>query len=111
MDRIERLARNQMIFRQVNERLRELEPGRFADGAEEFVCECSREDCTELLEMSREEYAAMRGETRRYVTKPDHDFRELELVVDANPRFQVVEKVGRAAAAVEEAEAELEQAG
>ena len=107
MDRVERLARNQVIFRQVNERLRELEEGRSADGHETFVCECSREDCTELLEMTRDEYVAMRGNPRRYVTKPEHDFPELERVVDGNPRFQVVEKMHRAAAAAEEATGEL----
>jgi hypothetical protein len=111
MDRIERLARNQVIFQQVNERLEAFEPGGLADGGGTFICECSREDCTDLLDMSRAEYDDVRRGPRRYVTRPRHDFNELERVVEGNERFQVVEKVGRAAAVVEDAAAEVGDAG
>lgn len=111
MDRIERLARNQVIFRQVNERFEEFEAGRLADEGGTFICECSREDCTDLLGISRAEYDEVRRRQRLYVTKPRHEFDELERIVEGNERFQVVEKVGRAAAVVEDAAADARDAG
>ena len=56
---LERLARNQALFREVNERLLELADG-FHDGSMQFICECSQEDCTETLTLSHEQYESVR---------------------------------------------------
>src|SRR5215211_1412861 len=51
---LERLAHNQVLFREVNERLREKLDG--SDGATEFLCECSRTDCIETVVLTIAEY-------------------------------------------------------
>ena len=47
MTREDRIARNEALFREVNERVREVA----AEGGEltGFLCECGREECTETV--------------------------------------------------------------
>jgi hypothetical protein len=56
---LERLARNQVLFREVNERLREI----VGDSAtpSEFLCECSKTDCTETITLDADEYEGVRS--------------------------------------------------
>ena len=55
----ERRARNQVIFHEVNERLREI-AGLAAD-LTLFVCECGDPCCSEGIELDTIEYAAVRS--------------------------------------------------
>jgi hypothetical protein len=51
--RVERQARNQALFRQVNERIAEVS-ARFEPtdaGLQQFVCECSQLGCTGMIEV------------------------------------------------------------
>jgi hypothetical protein len=90
-----RLAKNETLFREVNERVAEIADG-FAgepDGVLlDFVCECGRAECTQRLQLSRSEYEAVRSEPTRFLVAPGHTVREIEDVVDRNERFTVVEK-------------------
>ena len=99
--RDERRARNEALFREVNERIEELSPDS-ADESEqeasiEFVCECSRADCTELIEVTRAEYEAVRSDPRRFIVVPGHEHTDTERVVERNSGFFVVEKLEHAA--------------
>jgi hypothetical protein len=49
----QRLARNQVLLREVNERLREALEG--SPEPTEFLCECSDEDCIEIVALERAE--------------------------------------------------------
>lgn len=88
-----RLARNEALFRGVNERVREVrgDPG---DPLERirFVCECGREDCVEEVELTVVEYEAVRSVASQFVVKPGHEFAEVERVLTENDRYSVVEK-------------------
>jgi hypothetical protein len=53
-----RLARNQVLFREVNERLREVWDE--SAGPTEFLCECSDEDCTVAIPLEVTEYERIR---------------------------------------------------
>jgi hypothetical protein len=57
---LERLARNQALFREVNERIETI-----AGDSEtvEFVCECSNPDCISTIELKMGEYERVRGST------------------------------------------------
>jgi hypothetical protein len=44
---LERLARNQVLFPEVNERLREMIGD--SEAPTEFLCECSNADCSETI--------------------------------------------------------------
>ena len=89
---LERLARNQALFREVNERLLELADG-FQDGSMQFVCECSQEDCTETLTLSHERYESVRAHSTFFVIATDHEILEVEKVIDSNDGYTIVQKV------------------
>ncbi|HEY2354936.1 MAG TPA: hypothetical protein VGH79_08590 [Gaiellaceae bacterium] len=97
--REERLARNETLFREVNERI-EAAVGR-ADREDahvyEFLCECSNADCTLLLPMKIVEYEAVRSDPRQFIVAPGHELPEIETVVARTREYQIVLKDGEAA--------------
>jgi hypothetical protein len=91
MKREDRIARNEALFREVNERVREVQ----ATDAEEpigFLCECGREECTETVFLSIAEYENVRSDPRHFVVVPGHQIGDVEEGVGGNDRFLVVEK-------------------
>jgi hypothetical protein len=88
---LERLARNQVLFREVNERLLELSNGSSLDRFE-FLCECSGEECAETVILSLDEYESVRTEPTAFLILPGHEIPEIERVVERNGRYAVVEK-------------------
>jgi len=89
----ERAARNEALFREVNERVASLA----GEGGTEigFVCECSDDGCVERLYLGREEYDAVRANPRRFIVVPGHE-RSFEHVVERHGVYVVVEKLGNA---------------
>jgi hypothetical protein len=94
-----RLARNETLFRELNERIEHaVERGSRADGhVYEFLCECSNSDCTLLLPLTIPEYEVVRRDPRQFIVAPGHDLPEIESVVAQNARYQLVTKHGEAA--------------
>ena len=88
---LERLARNQALFREVNERLLELSDG-FHDGSIEFVCECSQEDCTSTVALSRGSYESVRAHSTFFVISSGHEILEVEKVIDQQDGWMIVQK-------------------
>jgi len=86
-------ARNQSLFREVNERIEELRP---TDELIPFACECIDTDCTESLPLSHDEYESVRRFPTHFVVMPGHELNEFERVVEQNERYAVVEKFGPA---------------
>jgi len=87
---LERLAHNQVLFREVNERLREKLDG--SDGATEFLCECSRTDCIETVVLTIAEYESLRSDPTRFLIAIGHEIPEIEIVVDAREGYSIVKK-------------------
>jgi hypothetical protein len=95
VSREERLAQNEALFRQVNERLKDVsEVLGVADSGPEFVCECADEGCTERIKLSLGEYEQLRANPRRFVVRPGHEREEMERVVADRGAYRIVEKVG-----------------
>lgn len=94
----ERRAKNENLFRQINESIEEvIEHSRTVHSSPvAFVCECSRVDCTTALEMTLEEYREVRRNGHLFLIAPGHEDPKVERVIDANPRFAIVEKLGEA---------------
>ncbi len=88
---LERLARNQVLFREVNERLREMLLDHLADMTE-FQCECSNPECTKTVPLWVAEYERVRSRPNQFVIVPDHDLAQIERAVWVCDRFFVVEK-------------------
>ena len=101
-ERLERTARNESLFREVNDRIEELSKDVEAQGIApdggliEFHCECGRESCDERVRMTVVEYQCVRSDNDRFAIVPGHETPEMEAVVEANGRFLVVDKLPEA---------------
>jgi hypothetical protein len=106
-ERQSRAARNEDLFRRLNERLHALSehaqqrpPGPATEGAEQerFVCECSSTECSKVVALTAGEYTAVRATGRRFLVFPDrsHTSPDLEEVVERHERYWVVQKKGEA---------------
>ena len=86
--------RNQILFREVNERVREVAAPLLGARKEgEFLCECGREACTETIGLDLQEYEAVRASPHRFVMVPGHQDGNVEATtVQGNGRFVVVER-------------------
>jgi hypothetical protein len=93
----EALAKNEAVFRAINERIREL-GNRFGEEGLEFICECADETCTERVRLTLDQYEHIRALPIRFVVVAGHEATPLvERVVFSNPQFSIVNKVGVAA--------------
>ncbi|HWT93402.1 MAG TPA: hypothetical protein VN238_10430 [Solirubrobacteraceae bacterium] len=93
-ERQARIARNEVVFRRVNEAI---EPADGRQGKRHvFVCECGRLGCTEMIVLSRDEYDAVRTSFDRFVLVPGHEIPDAERVVERREGFIVVQKEGTA---------------
>ena len=101
-ERERRAAQNEDLFRRLNERLHTLASiGDEAPGAgtmERCLCECSQATCSRVIELTADEYRAVRARDRRFLVFPDvtHTVPEVETVVERHQRYWVVEKTGTA---------------
>jgi|SRR5215210_4342849 len=88
-----RAARNQSLFREVNERIETLQMGWGEPIHIEFVCECYDDACSLPLTMKRVEYAAVRQDSLSFVVLPEHVDAQVEEVVDRHEDYWVVRKI------------------
>jgi hypothetical protein len=98
----ERYVRNEWLFREVNERIVEVNDKFEVEGETEFLCECGQQACFETVLLTRAQYEAVRREGQRFVVVPGHEDGSLERVVYREPDFLVVEKIGEAGEESEE---------
>ena len=80
------------LFREVNERIREVNSSFAPDTAhgEILLCECGRADCAERLEVPLEVYEVVRSEGHRYLVAPGHEEPDADQVVAGAPGYLVV---------------------
>jgi hypothetical protein len=96
-------ARNQSLFREVNERIEDLNEGRGTIlPLGEWVCECADEACVGRMKLTVPEYEAIRQDGNRFPVLPGHEQLDVERVVERNERYLVVEKLGKGAAVARE---------
>jgi predicted ThiF/HesA family dinucleotide-utilizing enzyme len=93
----QRVAMNEATFRKVNEGM---ETGQDEAGLMTFVCECGRLGCSVLIQLERDEYEAVRADSRRFAIVDGHEIPEAETIVERHDRYIVVEKVGEGVAEV-----------
>lgn len=89
-------ARNQALFRDVNERIEEITD---RDGyprlePRDFLCECANTECKATISLTRDEYEEIRRIPTRFPIARGHDDAEIERVVEETDRYVVVEKFG-----------------
>ena len=86
--RDQRLARNEVLFREVNEHIAELA---ISDGLY-VLCECANTGCEEKVLVPLEIYQRVRAHPRRFLIVPGHTVADVEDVVERHGSFDVVEK-------------------
>jgi hypothetical protein len=103
-EQVRRRARNEALFRSLNEQINDMEIGKATDPSDpiDFVCECSSAECMKVVSVSREEYEAVREGGSTFIVAPGHEEPEIEDVLASYSGFSVVEKRGDAAAVAEE---------
>jgi hypothetical protein len=91
-----RMARNESLFREVNEAIAAGQwPGE-EDAPIGFRCECARLGCNSLVEVAPRQYERVRASARRFVLAVGHELTEGERVVETHDDYVVVEKEGEA---------------
>jgi hypothetical protein len=87
-----RAAKNQSVFREVNERIEEFRSS--ASAFVEFICECANERCNEYVSLTLEEYEWIRVDPNRFVVLSGHVLPEVEIVIESHDRYVIVSKLG-----------------
>ena len=88
-NREERIAKNEVLFREVNERVRDLVP---PEGGIDFICECGDEGCIEQVTLTGEEYERVRADPVQFFVRLGHQIPEVEEVVEEHDHYLLVRK-------------------
>jgi hypothetical protein len=87
------------VFREVNERVRDLnnsvEQVGVADFDECFACECARQDCREHVKLGLDAWERIREAPGHFVVAPrrSHVFEDVERILETHSGYWVVEKI------------------
>ena len=95
MDRDERVAKNEILFRDVNERILEIEGDRWRVDPVDFMCECGDMTCMRVVQLSLHDYEQLRADPTHFGVIPGHELPDVERVVERHDHYFVVEKEGR----------------
>jgi hypothetical protein len=89
-----RIGKNEILYRAVNEEVRELDArlGAASLPTQSFVCECGEATCTERIELTNEEYEKVRADPRTFALVNGHEKLDVEYVVRRTDRYCVVRK-------------------
>jgi hypothetical protein len=100
----QRAARNEALFREVNEniaRLEEATSGSVPPPA--FICECASDRCVDHVPVDEDTYRRVREHPRRFIVLPEHVDETLESVAERHAGYVIVEKTGAAGDVAEQA--------
>ena len=102
----ERIARNDAIFREANEQIRDFAETLDIQTPLAFICECADPECREIVQLTLEQYRELRSDPRHFVNVEGHqvaagDWGEVVAQTDGHV---TVEKLGRAGEIVEQLE-------
>ena len=89
-----RIGKNEALFREVNERLKEVGTS-FSLVAEQadFVCECGISTCTEPIRMTLADYERIRSQPHWFAVVPNHEIPDVERVLERNDGWYLIEKL------------------
>jgi len=103
----QRAARNEALFREVNENIARLEERHGTTTAEPvFLCECANADCADHVRVEPEVYTRVRKHPRLFLVIPGHQDPQLERVVETHRDYLIVEKTGVAGEVAEQAQSD-----
>ncbi len=97
----ERLAKNEILFRAVNERLDDIGDAVPWREETEYLCECSDTSCIETISLKKEEYEQARSRPTVFFVVPGHERPALEKIIEEREHYLLVEKVVAVNAVIE----------
>lgn len=102
----ERMAVNETIFREANERIQERARELEFEAPVPFLCECGEASCRAIVRVTLDAYEAVRRSSTMFVIAPEHE--EVAAVggevVARRDGYLVVEKTGRSGDVAAEAD-------
>jgi hypothetical protein len=109
----ERVARNEAMFREANEAIRDSAASLQLDGLLPALCECAEPTCTELVRLTPAEYEGVRAEPRWFLGAVGHQANAegWARVVAETGRYVVVEKIEEAGEIAEQLDPRGEGSG
>jgi hypothetical protein len=87
-----RVGMNEALFREVNERIENLQDELGGGSSFEIVCECGNADCIERFPITDEAYESLRRDARLFAVVPGHQLPDIERTVETHDGYLVVEK-------------------
>jgi hypothetical protein len=96
VDFAKRAARNEEIFRGVNERIDEGAAQHDVHTALPFHCECGRTACFDTIELPPPAYERVAGKRSCFIVVPGHEQPQIERIIEHRTDYLVVEKTGEA---------------
>jgi O-succinylbenzoate synthase len=90
--RKERIAVNEGLFRNANERTAEWDEVRDSDEPVLYVCECANPDCRRRIRLTREEYERVRQDSKHFAATQGHQIADAETVIEDHGDWVVIEK-------------------
>jgi hypothetical protein len=93
---VDRMAENEVRFREANERIERVATDYGITEPLPFLCECERENCTDVLRLAPDDYEQVRANPRAFIYAPGHEEGTATkgTVVGRNGGYLVVEKHG-----------------
>ena len=95
-----RVGKNEALFREVNERIRDVNEG--LNDPSDYLCECGHAECEEHVMLTPAEYEWVRSDPCRFAIVPGHEIVEVETVIERHDRYAVVRKLGPGGAIAKE---------
>jgi hypothetical protein len=92
--REERLAKNEVLFRVLNENIQGIASTLGGGAPFEFICECATSGCFERLSLSLDDYERVRADGTHFLVATGHEDIEVEQVVQVRETYVVVAKDG-----------------
>jgi hypothetical protein len=98
------VARNDAIYREANERIKNAAEDYDVSGPLPFLCECADPDCRSIVLLTMSEYEEIRAHPTHFINLPGHTEGEQEYAATVRKAdgYLVVEKTGQAGDVVEE---------
>jgi hypothetical protein len=92
------IGKAQVAFRNANEKIQATADGFAIHGSIPFICECPDHDCMELVQLTFDEYDAIRQHPTRFFNITGHESSSVETgaerIVAVVEELTIVEKVG-----------------
>jgi hypothetical protein len=91
-ERRRRFARNEALYRSVNEKIEGISRGfgPSVDEAMRVICECGMLDCLQEIEIDVGNYERVRSDPTLFIVVPGHETAEVEVVVEEHTTFTIV---------------------